>query len=111
LDGGSLTAREKSWTRRARALDRLGDAIGQSHGPARVRFEHQPQRTTLSVERGQELDPTVGRGQHAVHEALQRRIVIVGGICHARFDVPAGAVLIAQPCTRGARSVLDARHT
>jgi hypothetical protein len=44
-------------------------------------------------------------------ETLQRRIVIDGRICHTRFDVPAGAVLVAQSRACGARPVLDARHT
>jgi len=110
LDSGSIAAREKSWTRGARALDHLGDAFGQSHRSARVCFEHQLQCSALSVEGGQELGAPVGRGQHPMHESLERRMVVDGRIRHARFDIPAGAVLITQPRARRTRFVLDTRH-
>jgi len=50
LDGGKLTAREKSRTRGTRALHGLRDALRQSNGAARMRFENESERATLSVE-------------------------------------------------------------
>jgi hypothetical protein len=78
------------------------------NGTARVCFEHEPKRATLPVEGRQELDAAVGRRQHAVNEMLQRRIVSIGGVRHARFEVPARTVIVAQPRALGAGPVLDA---
>jgi hypothetical protein len=75
---------------------------------ARVGFEHEPKRAALPVERRQELNAAVGRRQHAVNEVLQRRIVSIGVVGHARFEVPARPVIVAQPRAFRAGPVLDA---
>jgi hypothetical protein len=71
-------------------------------------FEHEPKRATLPVERRQELNAAIGRRQHAVNEVLQRGIVPIRGIGHARFEIPARTVIVAQPRAFRAGPVLDA---
>jgi hypothetical protein len=39
---------------------------------------------------------------------LQRRIVSIGGVGHARFEIPARTVIVAQPRALRAGPVLDA---
>jgi hypothetical protein len=74
-------------------------------------FEHELQCPTLAVEGRQQLGSAIRRRHHAMHESLERLLlagVVVLG--HARFEVPACAMVVAQSRTSAAGSVLGARH-
>jgi hypothetical protein len=62
---------EKPRSGRAGALDRFRDTVRQVDGAAGVRLEHHAQRTTLAVERRQELRTALWRSQHTSDETLE----------------------------------------
>ena len=58
--GGTRSAGEKPWSRRARAFHGGRDAVRQPHRPARMRLEHEAQRTPLPIERREQLCAAIG---------------------------------------------------
>ena len=85
--GGPLSASETPWAAAAGLFHRVGNAVGESHRSACVRFHHHPQRATLAIERRQELRANVGRRQQAVRQSLQRGLLrSIRGSGHACLE-------------------------
>jgi hypothetical protein len=74
-------------------------------------FQDEPERAPLALEGSQELGAAVRRGQEGLHKPLHRRLFCgVGCFRHASFEIPAGAVRVAQARARRAAAVLGARR-
>jgi len=109
LNGGSKASGEKPRTGGARTLDGRRDTFRELYRSTRVCFEHESKRATLPIERGQELRAAVGRREHSLHQSFERWIVSIGGVRHARFEVPACTMVVAQSRAFGAGLVLNTR--
>jgi hypothetical protein len=71
-------------------------------------FEDEAQRSALSFEGRQELHAAVRRRQHAMYEVLERGALALRRVGHARLEVPARTVVVAQPRAFGTGLVLHA---
>jgi hypothetical protein len=109
LNGGSKTSGEKSRTRSAGAFHRGRNAFWEFDRSACVCLEHEPQCAALPVERGEELGAAVGRRENSLHQSFDGRIFRLDGLAHARFEIPAGTMVVAQSGAFGAGLVLDTR--